>query len=181
MAKRFPKLATVGSIIKTAAKHQEGPLADYGFRSYPIPAPGDDGLRLQFLYGRTHAEGPGEPVWIATPEYLVTIDAENRRETEIRMFDPAEIGLAGPAWLGQDHSAERRKQADFAEQEAAMLAEFDLVLPGLAAGLQPLPDPARQAIPLLEARFRYLEHAPMAPFYDRLGAWFFRRLEELRP
>ncbi len=176
MAKKLPALTPITRIVKAAAQQQSGPLAEYGCRSYPIPAPGLDGLRIRFLYARVHSDDPGSPMWIGAPEYIVSIDAESGHVEELRQFHSSEAGLAADGWLGQDHSLERRAQPDFIEQESAMLTEYDLVLPGLAAGQQPLPEPARDAIPLLVARFLYLQEAPLAPYYERLGRWFFGRI-----
>ncbi|MEZ5401838.1 MAG: hypothetical protein R2729_19345 [Bryobacteraceae bacterium] len=178
MPKDLPKLAPIARIVKMAARQQSGAMAEFGCRSYPIPAPGPEGLSILFLFARTRSDGGESPVWIAPPEYVVAIDAETGRDVGIRPLDTA--GLAG-TWLGQDHSAARRQEPGFLEQEAAMLAEYDLVLPPMAAGVHPLPAGAGDAMAAISSRFRFVHEPPLAPYYARLGAWFFARLAEARP
>lgn len=179
MAKPFPKLKPMQRILQAAARQQQGALRAYGCRSYPIPGPGFDGLRVRFLFSMVSIENDDAPVWIAAPEYLVAVDAETARVEELRQFDPAEAGLAA-GWLGQDHSLSRRAQPDFTAQERAMMAEFDTVLPWLASGARPVREDAAEAAGRLAARFQFLAEAPLLPYYREFGAWFFGWLGEVR-
>ncbi|MEZ5352926.1 MAG: hypothetical protein R2762_09850 [Bryobacteraceae bacterium] len=168
MPKQLPPLKPMGRIARAAAAQQDGPLRDYACRSFPIPARGFDGLWVQFLFSRASADGEQSPVWIAAPEYLLTVDAETGKVTELRPFD-APRG----EWLGQDHSLERRAQLDFVEQEQALYGELDILLPALASGARPVPDETAAAARRYTARFRFLAEQPLLPYYQHLGGWFF--------
>lgn len=176
MPKTLPKLASMEGIIATAARQQEGFLAPYACRSYPIPAPGLEGLQIRFLYAKAAAEREDTPRWIGTPEYIVSIDAETAKLAELRAFHPSEIGLQAIQWLGQDHAPVRRKQPDFADHEKNLYLSYDAILPAFAASLQPVPNDVVAAAHRFSSYFGFLLEPPLLPYYQTLGGWFFGRI-----
>lgn len=180
MAKVLPKLAPMERIVATAAAQQQAFLAPYACRSYPVPAPGLEGLDIRFLYAPAASESGDAPLWIGAPQYIVTINAETAKLAELRVFHPTEMGLPAVEWLGQDHAPERRRQPDFASQEKDLWLCYDALLPVFAASLQPVPNEVAVAAHRFGSAFAFLMEQPLLPYYQRLGSWFFGRINAVK-
>ncbi len=173
MDKPQPSLVPISYLMRVGELRPTRCVGKENRKSYPIPLPGAEGLRIGFLH---YVTGEHERSWfISAPSYLSFWNVESGKLAELRAFSPAEIGLAAPEgeWLGTHAAPEERERPEFISKRDGLLRSYDLLLAPFAAGMTEISREVRTAAREFQLLSREIWETPLLPYYEHLGQRFF--------
>jgi hypothetical protein len=167
-------LMSAAQLATTAGALTSQTIPDEARQSLPIPVRNAGSLTIAFFYCPSAATPQGEKMY--PPRFLLWLDPTTGRMLELKRVTPGDFGRndARDQMLGLLRLPDGMTADQYLEQQAALFAIYDALLPEFAHPQQPTSNATRSAAKKFNALFHVLREPPVDAYYEAVGHDFFQ-------